>query len=81
MRCTVLELSRWRQINDVVHALFSSKSLNFADTLQKYDLEKRVCAELILDVVLILRFTACLVVQLQTSLGFRFLSALGNAEG
>ena len=57
-------------------ALFISKSLNFADTLQQYDLEK-VCAELILDVVLIVRVPARLVVQLHNILGFRFLRALG----
>ena len=42
---------------------------------------KRVCAELILDVVLILRVASRLVVKIHSILGFRFLRALGTAEG
>jgi len=68
-------------INDVVQALFISKSLNFADTLQQYDLEKSARGELILDVVLILRVPARLVVQLHNILGFTFRRALDAAEG
>jgi hypothetical protein len=64
-----------------VPALFISKSLNFADTLQQYDLEKSVRTELILDVILILRVPARLVVQLQNILGVRFLRPLDIAEG